>query len=69
MAPEIISNQKYNESCDLWSCGIIMYLLLSGQPPFYERTREATIEVIKAGVVDFSSKLIGEMLRTFVESY
>ena len=56
VAPEVISNQEYNESCDIWSCGIIMYLLLRGKPPFYESSREATIAAIKAGVLNFSSK-------------
>ena len=35
LAPEIISkNRKYTEKCDIWSCGIIMYILLTGRPPF-----------------------------------
>ena len=58
MAPEIIDNKEYNESCDLWSCGVIMYLLLSGKPPFCGCTREETIESIKKGVVNLSSKSV-----------
>ena len=35
LSPEIISkNRNYTEKCDIWSCGIIMYILLSGRPPF-----------------------------------
>jgi len=33
MAPEIWK-KGYNEKCDVWACGIILYILLSGYPPF-----------------------------------
>lgn len=57
MAPEIVSNQEYNESVDIWSCGVIMYLLLIGRPPFYRQTKEETIEAIKTGTIDFTGTL------------
>jgi calcium-dependent protein kinase len=58
MAPEIVDNREYNESCDVWSCGVTMYLLLNGRPPFYESTREATIEAIKKGIINLDSKFV-----------
>jgi serine/threonine protein kinase len=55
MAPEIVSNQEYDESCDVWSSGVIMYLLLNGRPPFHEKTREETINAIINDPIDLTS--------------
>lgn len=39
IAPEVV-NKNYNKECDLWSCGIIMYTLLCGYPPFDGKSNE-----------------------------
>jgi serine/threonine protein kinase len=40
MAPEIIREEKYDQGVDVWSLGIIAYILLSGRPPFTGKTKE-----------------------------
>jgi calcium-dependent protein kinase len=48
IAPEVL-NKKYNEKCDLWSCGVILYILLVGYPPFTGKNTSDLFENITAG--------------------
>lgn len=45
IAPEVI-NGHYNEKCDVWSIGVIMYILLSGYPPFNGPNDEQIMEAV-----------------------
>ena len=39
MAPEVITG-NYNEKCDIWALGVILYIMLCGKPPFYSQNEE-----------------------------
>jgi calcium-dependent protein kinase len=55
IAPEIL-NKNYNEKCDLWSCGVVLYVLCCGYPPFRGKSMEELTAKIKSGAVLFDSK-------------
>ena len=51
-SPEVIDN-LYDEKCDEWACGVLMYLLLCGEPPFQGETEEEIFEKVKKGKISF----------------
>ena len=54
IAPEVIKG-KYDEACDLWSIGVIMYIMLVGKPPFNGEENEDIINAVKRGRYDTSN--------------
>lgn len=48
VAPEVL-NQDYDRLSDIWSAGVVMYILLCGHPPFKGSTETGTLKKVKAG--------------------
>lgn len=55
LAPEILKNEKYGPSCDCWSLGVILYVILCGYPPFGDEANDEMFQKIKNGEVSFPS--------------
>ena len=60
IAPEVL-NMEYDEKCDLWSCGVILYILLSGQPPFGGNSDQDIMNAIRVGKFTFPGNLWGHV--------
>jgi serine/threonine protein kinase len=53
IAPEVLSRKHYGKPCDVWSCGVCIYILLCGHYPFYDDSDEAIVQLIIAGELKF----------------
>ena len=60
IAPEVLA-QNYNEKCDIWSCGVITYIILSGIPPFNGCSDGEIIKKVKLGKFIFPEREFGSV--------
>ena len=55
IAPEVL-NMSYDEKCDVWSCGVLLYIFLSGYPPFTGKTDAEIMRKVRTGVYNFNHR-------------
>jgi serine/threonine protein kinase len=70
IAPEVVTRKGYNEKCDLWSLGVVTYMLLGGSPPFNGKKDDEILENISKGKFSFPEerfKDVSSHAKEFIE--
>jgi calcium/calmodulin-dependent protein kinase I len=55
VAPEVLIKKPYDHRCDYWSLAVVMFIMLSGTPPFYHEDNFELFELIKQGQFNFDA--------------
>lgn len=55
LSPEVLKREPYYKPVDIWACGVILYILLVGYPPFWDEDQKRLYAQIKAARYDFPS--------------
>lgn len=66
MAPEVFSG-VYNEKCDLWSCGIVLYLMVTGNLPFASGSEEEAERAIRTEKLKFPNDLFQNISKPCID--
>jgi len=69
MAPQVLNSEPYDSQADLWSIGVITYMLLSDTSPFYETNTKLLIQKVRAGKLTFYAKKAWEIISNEAKNF
>jgi serine/threonine protein kinase len=65
----VIAKKPYNARCDIWGLGVVIFVLLSGTPPFYHQDNIELFGLISSGVFEFHTEYwtgVSENAKDFI---
>ncbi|CAD8151338.1 unnamed protein product [Paramecium pentaurelia] len=62
LAPEILRSNGYDEKVDVWSCGVILYILLIGKAPFRGKNQYETLQLVQQAKIEFNEKISSDAI-------
>jgi len=68
LSPEVLKKESYGKPVDIWACGVILYILLVGYPPFWDEDQHRLYAQIKAGAYDVSLSGKGSACGTWMRT-
>ena len=66
IAPEVLK-KRYDEKCDIWSCGVILYILLSARPPFGGENDKEIMQNVAKGEYDLKSSPFNKVSKSCID--
>jgi calcium-dependent protein kinase len=67
MPPEIVNKTNYDSKVDIWSSGVVAFVLLSGMPPFYANTKEEVYDQIKNAPLDLGISELSKISKDAID--